>query len=149
MPRKKKEVLVLEKEEEVKIEELDSKSQSSSVCDEELLKKTLDEESDDCSVNSVENTLGTDNKSDLSEHQYGNPLESFMNNMMSNMTKDGHQNDDDDEPDLTDVLSVFFHNSENKNVVDVLGDINASINKNSKCILQLTQVLQNYMSKKG
>ena len=71
------------------------------------------------------------------------PPQSFMGGQQR---QEEHQQEE--ETDLTDILSVFFHDSNDKNVVEVLGDIKTSIDKNSKCILKLTQVLQEHLAKK-
>ena len=177
MPRKRKETLVLEKEEvseEPKISELDDKSeksfneQSESEYEEDLLKKALNEE-DSNDEDSNEGDINDDNSNDDSNEDDSNeedsndeggmpqmdPMMNMMNQMFGGMMPPqqsfmgGQQRQEEqEETDLTDILSVFFHDSNDKNVVEVLGDIKTSIDKNSKCILKLTQVLQEHLSKK-
>ena len=184
MPRKRKETLVLEKEEvseEPKISELDDKSensfneQSESEYEEDLLKKALDDENDsnDDDSNEDDSNEGDSNEGDSNEDDNnegdsnegdsneGNmpqmdPMMNMMNQMFGGMMPppqsfmggQQRQEEQEEETDLTDILSVFFHDSNDKNVVEVLGDIKTSIDKNSKCILKLTQVLQEHLSKK-
>ena len=179
MPRKRKETLVLEKEEvseEPKISELDDKSensfneQSESEYEEDLLKKALDDENDsnEGDSNEGDSNEGDNNEDDSNEDDSneddsneGNmpqmdPMMNMMNQMFGGMMPppqsfmggQQRQEEQEEETDLTDILSVFFHDSNDKNVVEVLGDIKTSIDKNSKCILKLTQVLQEHLSKK-
>ena len=165
MPRKRKETLVLEKEEvsdEPKIAELNDnesensfKEQSESEYEEDLLKKALDDES---TGDSNEGDSNEDESNEEGRTPQIDPMMNMMNQMFGGMMpppqsfmggqqrQEEHQQEE--ETDLTDILSVFFHDSNDKNVVEVLGDIKTSIDKNSKCILKLTQVLQEHLAKK-
>ena len=165
MPRKRKETLVLEKEEvsdEPKIAELNDnesensfKEQSESEYEEDLLKKALDDES---TGDSNEGDSNEDESNEDERTPQIDPMMNMMNQMFGGMMpppqsfmggqqrQEEHQQEE--ETDLTDILSVFFHDSNDKNVVEVLGDIKTSIDKNSKCILKLTQVLQEHLAKK-
>ncbi len=179
MPRKKKETLVLEKEEvseEPKISELDNNSensfneQSESEYEEDLLRNALNDDDDneednnDDDSNEDDSNEGDSNEDDSNEgdsNEEGgmpqmDPMMNMMNQMFGGMMPppqsfmggQQRQEEQEEETDLTDILSVFFHDSNDKNVVEVLGDIKTSIDKNSKCILKLTQVLQEHLSKK-
>jgi hypothetical protein len=180
MPRKRKETLVLEKEEvsdEPKIAELNDnesensfKEQSESEYEEDLLKKALEDEStgdsNEGDSNEDDSNEGDSNEDESNEDESNeegrtpqiDPMMNMMNQMFGGMMpppqsfmggqqrQEEHQQEE--ETDLTDILSVFFHDSNDKNVVEVLGDIKTSIDKNSKCILKLTQVLQEHLAKK-
>ena len=179
MPRKRKETLVLEKEEvsnEPKISELNDnesensfKEQSESEYEEDLLKKALDDEStgdsnenesNEGDSNEDESNEGDSNEDESNEEgrmPQMDPMMNMMNQMFGGMMpppqsfmggQQRQEEQQEEETDLTDILSVFFHDSNDKNVVEVLGDIKTSIDKNSKCILKLTQVLQEHLSKK-
>jgi len=47
--------------------------------------------------------------------------------------------------ELANILSAFFHNDDGENVTDVLSSIRDSIDKNSKCVIKLSQVLEKFM----
>lgn len=47
--------------------------------------------------------------------------------------------------ELANILSAFFHNDDGENVTDVLCSIRDSIDKNSKCVIKLSQVLEKFM----
>jgi len=58
---------------------------------------------------------------------------------------DDSEDQDEENPhmeDLANVLSVFFHNSEGENVVDVLTNVKESIDRNSKCLLKLSRTIE-------
>lgn len=44
--------------------------------------------------------------------------------------------------ELANILSAFFHNDEGENVTDMLGSIRDSIDKNSRCLIKLSQVIE-------
>lgn len=179
MPRRRKDTLVLEKEEESEQPQItevsDSENsfneqQSESEYEEDLLKKALNEENDNTEEESEDNNEEDNNEEDSGSgeesteeqseddnqqngHPQMDPMMNIMNQMFGGMMpphlqQQANQQSEEEDTDLTDILSVFFHDSNDKNVVEVLGEIKTSIDKNSKCILKLTQVLQDYLSKK-
>ena len=57
------------------------------------------------------------------------------------------EDEDDHKPslqaeELANILSAFFHNDEGENVTDMLGSIRDSIDKNSRCLIKLSQVIE-------
>ena len=60
------------------------------------------------------------------------------------------ENDDDYQPslqaeELANILSAFFHNDDGENVTDMLGSIRDSIDKNSRCLIKLSQVIEKFL----
>ena len=52
----------------------------------------------------------------------------------------------DDDNNLYDLMADFFVNENGDNVAMVLTNIQTSIDQNSKCLLKLTKVLQEFMT---
>ena len=53
---------------------------------------------------------------------------------------------DEDDTNLYDLMADFFVNENGDNVAMVLTNIQNSIDQNSKCLLKLTKVLQEFMA---
>ena len=47
--------------------------------------------------------------------------------------------------ELANILSAFFHNDDGENVTDMLGSIRDSIDKNSRCLIKLSQVIERFL----
>ena len=54
---------------------------------------------------------------------------------------------DEDENNLYDLMTDFFVNDNGENVATVLTNIQASLDQHAKCILKLTKVIQEFVSK--
>jgi hypothetical protein len=58
-----------------------------------------------------------------------------------------HEEDSDiEEETLHDLMADFFLNENGDNIATVLTNIQTSIDQNSKCLLKLTKVLQEYFA---
>lgn len=60
------------------------------------------------------------------------------------------ENEEDYQPslqaeELANILSAFFHNDDGENVTDMLGSIRDSIDKNSRCLIKLSQVIERFL----
>ena len=60
------------------------------------------------------------------------------------------ENEEDYQPslqaeELANILSAFFHNDDGENVTDMLGSIRDSIDKNSRCLIKLSQVIEKFL----
>jgi hypothetical protein len=57
-----------------------------------------------------------------------------------------HEEDSDiEEETLHDLMADFFLNDNGDNIATILTNIQTSIDQNSKCLLKLTKVIQEYM----
>ena len=68
----------------------------------------------------------------------------------SNTGTDITESEEDYQPslqaeELANILSAFFHNDDGENVTDMLGSIRDSIDKNSRCLIKLSQVIERFL----
>ena len=64
----------------------------------------------------------------------------------SDQEEDSEVSDGDDENNLYDLMADFFANENGDNVAMVLTNIQNSIDQNSKCLLKLTKVIQEFVT---
>jgi len=107
------------------------------------LSESYEEEQDD----EEDNDELEQNNSSQNEDNGG---EFLPQDLIENLCLPGMEEDEEEDSgenpnmeELANVLSVFFHNSEGENVVDMLSNIKESIDRNSKCLLKLTKTLEN------
>lgn len=111
-------------------------------------------------IPTVQELANVDKKKEESEGESSENTESNNSSEASDVSVDLPQdlesNDDsslegEDEDDykpslqaeeLANILSAFFHNDEGENVTDMLGSIRDSIDKNSRCLIKLSQVIE-------
>lgn len=84
----------------------------------------------------------TDNDSFPEEHN----LDEKTMAEESDQEEDSEVSDGDDENNLYDLMADFFANENGDNVAMVLTNIQNSIDQNSKCLLKLTKVIQEFVT---
>ena len=154
--RKKQTVEVLKEETSANDENLSSSSDTqkleeiignlNSSQEEKSPSPIQNEEINSDNENTYEEEEDEDNEEEpeLSNLEEGNGDEFLPQDLMEKLSDDSEDQDEEDPhmEDLANVLSVFFHNSEGENVVDVLTNVKESIDRNSKCLLKLSKIIE-------